>query len=95
MSQQLLRYGTAIGALSMEAQQAFSRNDFIYKFSIAQKEANESLYWIELLHRSGYLNQESYAKLYTPCLTLIKIITSILKSTKANIASKKQPPTNN
>ena len=56
LSKQLLRSGTAIGALVREAEQAESKLDFIHKLAIAQKEANETEYWLELLHKSDYLN---------------------------------------
>lgn len=56
LSKQLLRSGTAIGALVRESEHAESKPDFIHKLAIAQKEANESDYWIELLFQSDYLN---------------------------------------
>ena len=57
LSKQLLRSGTGIGALVREAEQAESKLDFIHKLAIAQKEANESDYWLELLFQSDYLSQ--------------------------------------
>jgi four helix bundle protein len=60
LSKQLLRSGTAIGALIREAEHAESKADFIHKMAIAQKEANESEYWIELLFKSNYLNEKSF-----------------------------------
>lgn len=60
LSKQLLRSGTAIGALVREAEHAESKADFIHKMAIAQKEANETDYWIELLFQSDYLNSKSY-----------------------------------
>ena len=56
LSKQLLRSGTAIGALVRESEQAESKLDFIHKLAIAQKEANETDYWLELLFQSEYLN---------------------------------------
>jgi len=56
LSKQLLRSGTAIGALVREAQHAQSRPDFIHKMSVALKEANETAYWISLLNDTGYLS---------------------------------------
>ncbi len=55
LSKQLLRSGTAIGALIREAEHAESKMDFVHKMAIAQKEANETDYWIELLYHSEYL----------------------------------------
>jgi len=60
LSRQLLRSGTAIGALVREAEQAESRADFIHKMAIALKEANESVYWIDLLNQSGYIDKNGY-----------------------------------
>lgn len=61
LSKQVLRSGTAIGALVRESEHAQSRADFISKLSIALKEANEADYWLDLLHQSGYLPHESHA----------------------------------
>lgn len=60
LSRQLLRSGTAIGALVREAEQAESHADFIHKMAIALKEANESAYWIDLLNQSGYIDINGY-----------------------------------
>jgi four helix bundle protein len=60
LSKQILRSGTAIGALVRESQHAESKADFIHKLSIALKEANETDYWIELLFQSGYIEEKSY-----------------------------------
>lgn len=56
LSKQLLRSGTAIGALVREANNAESKMDFVHKLAIAQKECDETIYWLELLCRSGYLD---------------------------------------
>lgn len=60
LSKQLVRSGTSIGALVRESEQAESKLDFIHKLAIAQKEANESDYWLELLFQSDYLNEVQY-----------------------------------
>lgn len=60
LSKQLLRSGTAIGALIREAEQAESNADFIHKMAIALKEANETDYWIDLLFQSGYLDEAAF-----------------------------------
>lgn len=85
MSKQLLRSGTAVGALHREAEQAESKADFIHKLAIAQKECNESLYWIELLEATGYLNPKEFGILHESGQELIRLITSIIKSTKRNM----------
>lgn len=88
LSKQLLRSGTAVGALYREAEQAESKVDFIHKMAIAQKEYNESLYWLELLKETEYLNKTEFESIYADATELIKLITSIIKSTKRNINRK-------
>jgi four helix bundle protein len=58
LSRQLLRSGTSVGAMIREAEYAETKNDFIHKMGIAQKEVNETLYWLELLYETEYLTQE-------------------------------------
>ncbi len=83
LSKQLLRSGTSIGANVSEAQAAQSRNDFISKMSIASKEARETLYWIRLLKKSGYLNEYSKLELLdSEIRSIVKIITRIVKTTQ-------------
>ena len=82
LSKQLLRSGTAIGALVREAQQAESKADFIHKLSIALKEANESDYWLELLHQSGYIDSKGFQSISADSEELLKLLTSIIKTTK-------------
>src|SRR5690625_7427913 len=84
LSRQFLRSGTAIGALYREAEYAESKKDFIHKLSIAQKECNEALYWLDLLHETSYLNNEEYTKLNNKATSLIKLLTSIIKTTNNN-----------
>ena len=82
LSKQLLRSGTAVGALYREAEQAESKADFIHKMAIAQKECNETIYWIELLTATNYLKQEEFESINADVIELIKLITSIIKSSK-------------
>lgn len=84
LSKQLLRSGTAIGALVREAEQAESKADFIHKMAIALKEANETDYWIELLFQSETLNQKEYDSIKPEVVELCKLLTSIIKSSKNN-----------
>ncbi len=84
LSKQLLRSGTAIGALVRESEHAESKADFIHKLSIALKEANESDYWIELLYRSGYLSESNYQSLFSDLDEIIRLLVSIVKTSKAN-----------
>jgi len=84
MSKQLLRSGTSVGANVSEAQQAQSPMDFLSKMSIALKESYESDYWLRLLHRTEYLNQEEYDSIITDCRAMSRLLVSIVKSTKNN-----------
>ena len=83
LSKQLIRSGTAVGALYREAQHAESRADFIHKLAIAQKECNESLYWIDVLHDSRFLDDSSHSKLHIDCLELMKMLKAMLKTAKS------------
>lgn len=82
LSKQLLKSGTSIGANVKEAIQAQSQKDFLAKLQISLKEASETEYWLELIFRSEYLTKEQYDSINTNCLELIKILTSIIKTTK-------------
>jgi len=85
MSKQILRCGTSVGTLVREAEQAESRSDFIHKLGIAQKEINEAIYWLELLHATGYLEETEFESINQHAVEIIKILTSIIKSTKPKI----------
>lgn len=82
LSKQLLRSGTSVGAMVREAEHAESKKDFIHKLAIAQKEINESLYWLELLKETEYLNNTEFDSLNIDAVEIIKLITSIIKSAK-------------
>ena len=73
LSNQLLRSGTSVGANNAEATNAISKADFKSKSFIALKEARESLYWINLLHRNGYLDEKQYESIYCDCEELVRI----------------------
>lgn len=88
LSKQLLRSGTSIGAMIREAEHAESKNDFIHKFAIAQKEANEVVYWLELLKATDYLNEKEFDNIYVDAITILKLITSILKTSKNQLVPK-------
>ncbi len=85
MSKQLLRSGTAIGALIREAEHAQSKADFVNKVNIALKEANETLYWLELLNDTDYLTNEYFTSIYNDANELVKILVKIVKTSKANL----------
>lgn len=82
MSKQVLRSGTSVGAMIRESEYSESRADFIHKISIAQKEINESMYWLELLNETSFIEQSHFEDLHTDAVEIIKIITSILKTSK-------------
>jgi len=84
LSKQVLRSGTAIGALIKESEHAQSKADFINKMSIALKEANETEYWLRLLKDSSYLSQESFESIHADTTELLKLLISIVKSSKEN-----------
>ena len=80
MSKQLLRSGTSIGANVSESQRGQSNLDFYSKISIALKEANETFYWIRLLHATEYLDQKEYLSLHADINEIISILVAISKS---------------
>lgn len=84
LSKQLLRSGTAIGALVREADYAESKADFIHKVAIALKEAAETEYWILLLKESGYLEETASDSLLSDLTQLLKLLTAIIKTARAN-----------
>lgn len=84
LSKQVLRSGTAIGALYAECQHAQSKADFINKASIALKEANETLYWLRLLHDSNYLSDNIFQSIYHDADELVALFVAIVKSAKKN-----------
>ena len=81
LSKQLLRSGTSIGANVHEGRRAQSRADFLSKMSIALKEANETYYWLKLLHRTEYLSKEEYLSMYADVDEILRILTAICKTT--------------
>ena len=87
LSKQLLRSGTSIGANVREALHGQSRRDFLSKIGIALKEANESQYWIELLHATDFINQEQRDSIWSDCDEIISLLVTIAKTTKKNMES--------
>ena len=84
LSKQLLRSGTAIGALVREAKFAQSKADFINKMSIALKEANETKYWLSLLYDNEYIDNPSFQSIFEEAKEVTAILVSIVKTTKEN-----------
>jgi four helix bundle protein len=85
LSKQMLRSGTAIGALLKEAEHAQSKPDFLNKVNIALKEANEVLYWLMLLKDTDYISEKEFESIAIDAGELIKMLVSIVKTTKTNL----------
>jgi four helix bundle protein len=84
LAKQILRSGTAIGALAREAQFAESRADFLHKMCIALKEANETCYWIELLFHSNVIERRFFESIFRDARELLGLLVSITKTAKAD-----------
>lgn len=84
MSKQLLRSGTAIGALVREAEHAESKADFIHKLSISLKEANETEYWLDLLNETNFLKETDYICYQKDIKEILRLLISIVKTSKHN-----------
>jgi len=82
ISKQILRCGTSVGANVREALNGESAADFIHKLSISQKEADETLYWLELLKAAGFIDENQFANLSNKCNELLKILKSIILTVK-------------
>ena len=85
LSKQLLRSGTAVGALIQESEHAESKKDFIHKLSISLKEANETIYWLNLLFDTKYINQVEFDKIHNLNIELVRLLVTIIKSSKSNL----------
>lgn len=85
LSVQVLKSGTSIGANIEEAVGGFSKKDFIAKLQISYKEAKETHYWIRLMRDTDYLSEKEAESLLINCEEILKIIVSILKSSKENV----------
>ena len=81
MAKQLLRCGTSIGANVAEAEKGQSKADFNAKMNIAMKEANETYYWLRLLHRTAYLTDREFLSMQKDIREILSIITAICKKT--------------
>ena len=87
---QLIRSSGSVGANYIEAREAFSKNDFLYRIRICRKEAKESAYWLVLLEKNIPLaNQIEHKRLVKECDELVRIFTAIAKTTQSRYAGKK------
>ena len=87
---QLLRSGTSIGANNAEATNAVSKTDYRSKSYIALKEARESLYWIDLLHRNNYIDDKQYQSIYNDCEELVKLLVHRCKKIDEQLKEEKK-----
>lgn len=88
MSKQVYRSGTSVGANVRESKHAQSDADFLSKMSIASKEADETDYWLNMLHDNGYLNDEQFKSLNNDCQRVIRVLISIVKTMGEKINGK-------
>ncbi len=84
LSKQLLRCGTSIGANTRESRNAQSRPDFLAKLNVALKEADETEYWLDIIHATGYIDDTMYISSEKDCGELIALLISIIKTLKAS-----------
>ena len=82
LSKQVLRCGTSIGANVKEAIRGQSKADFLAKMNIALKEASETEYWLEVLYAGEFIDRKAYLSLNSDCQELLKILTSIVKTSR-------------
>lgn len=87
-SKQIYRSGTSIGANVRESKHAQSDADFLSKMSIAYKEADETDYWMNLLHDNGYINESQYESLKKDMDRILKLLTSIVKTMNQKVKGK-------
>ena len=83
LSQQILRAGTSVGALIREAEHAESRKDFLHKLNIGLKEINESVYWLDLLFATEFINKRMHTSMKTDGEALLKMLIASIKTTKS------------
>lgn len=83
ISQQIIRAGTSIGALIREAEFAESRKDFMHKLTISLKEANESIYWLDLLYAADFITRKMYESMNADATELLKMLVSSIKTIKS------------
>lgn len=85
LSKQILRSGTSVGANVREALNAESQADFIHKLAIAQKECDETLYWLELLKETNFITEMEFKSIHNDAIENLKIIRSIILTSKKQL----------
>ena len=88
IADQILRSGTSIGANHREATYAESDSDFIHKLSIAQKECGETIYWLELLRKADYIDDNQFTGLYQEAEEIMKMLTISILTTRKRVNNK-------
>jgi four helix bundle protein len=83
LSKQILRSGTSVGAMIRESEHAESKSDFVHKMAIAQKEINETIYWLELLKETDFISNKEFESIHANAIEIIKMITSSIKTAKS------------
>lgn len=87
LSRQILGSGTAVGSLIREAQNAESKKDFIHKLGIAQKECDETCYWLELLYATNFLTEAEFSSIHPESVEILKMLKSAIITAKKNLDS--------
>lgn len=85
IADQIQRSGTSIGANHREAIAAESDMDFIHKLAVAQKECNETLYWLELLKETGYIDEQMFVSLYNDAEEIMRMLTASIITIKKKL----------
>ena len=85
ISSQIKRSGTSIAANIVEALYAESKKDFIHKLNIAEKECNETKYWLKVLYKTEYLNRVEYESIIKDCMELVRMLAAIIRTLKGNL----------
>ena len=88
LSKQILRSGTSIGANIAESENAISNKEFLAKVYIALKECSETIYWLDLLYRTDYLDRNQYESMTNDCVELRKIMMATTKTLTAKLKNK-------
>ncbi|MDR2912373.1 MAG: four helix bundle protein [Alistipes sp.] len=83
LSKQILKSGTAVGAMVCEAEHSESKADFIHKMAVAQKESNETIYWLNLMVETEYVSKHEFESIHDDAVEIIKMITSSIKTVKS------------
>ena len=84
LSRQILKSGTSVGACIRESENAESRADFIHKLGLAQKEVNETIYWLELLETSKFISVDQFKSLNRDAVEIMKLLITIIRSLKSS-----------